>query len=88
MVVVKMMQNIGVDTGDFMKVSTANLPRATFVKIQPQSVNFLDISNPKAVYALSLSLSLSSFCHSISLSLSPFPLSLVCLPSPLDANYY
>jgi len=44
-----MMQNIGVDTGDFMKVSTTSLPRATYVKIQPQSTSFLDISNPKAV---------------------------------------
>jgi ubiquitin fusion degradation protein 1 len=44
-----MMQNIGVEAGAFMKVSTVSLPLGSFVKIQPQSTAFLDISNPKAV---------------------------------------
>lgn len=47
---VQMMQAVGVDPGDFVKVTSVSLPRASFVKFQPQSVDFLDISNPKAVY--------------------------------------
>ena len=31
-----------------------SLPKATFVKFRPQSVDFLDISNPKAVLEKSL----------------------------------
>jgi len=44
-----MMQNIRLDQDGFVTVRTCTLPRATFVKLQPQSVTFLDISNPKAV---------------------------------------
>jgi len=44
-----MMQNIRLNPNEFVVVTSCSLPRATFVKLQPQSVNFLDISNPKAV---------------------------------------
>jgi len=44
-----MMENIRLNPGEFVQVVPCSLPRATFVKLQPQSVNFLDISNPKAV---------------------------------------
>jgi len=49
-----MMRNLGLAvTGDtsrnYATISTVSLPPATFVQFQPQSVSFLDISNPKAV---------------------------------------
>ncbi len=44
-----MMQNLGVQVGDFIKVNTVTLPLGTFVKLQPQSKAFLEIANPKAV---------------------------------------
>jgi ubiquitin fusion degradation protein 1 len=44
-----MMQNIGIEPNDFIKVTSVSLPRASYAKFQPQSVDFLDISNPKAV---------------------------------------
>jgi len=44
-----MMQNIRLNPDAMVEVRNRTLPRATFVKLQPQSVNFLDISNPKAV---------------------------------------
>lgn len=44
-----MMQNLLLDEGDFLSIESASLPVATFSKFQPQSVDFLDISNPKAV---------------------------------------
>lgn len=44
-----MMQNLAVKPGDFVKVQTISLPLGTFVKFQPQSKSFLEISNPRAV---------------------------------------
>jgi len=44
-----MMQNIRLNPDALVEVRNRTLPRATFIKLQPQSVNFLDISNPKAV---------------------------------------
>lgn len=44
-----MMQNLGVEHGDLVKVESATLPKGTFVKLRPQSKAFIDIANPKAV---------------------------------------
>ena len=44
-----MMRNLLLDEGDFIRVESASLPVATFSKFQPQSEDFLDITNPKAV---------------------------------------
>lgn len=44
-----MMQNLLVEEGSLITVKNISLPKATFVKLQPQSVDFLEISNPKAV---------------------------------------
>jgi len=44
-----LMQNLAVTTGDFVSLRTISLPKASFVKFQPQSKEFLDITNPKAV---------------------------------------
>ena len=44
------MQNLYLQEGDFISVQSASLPVATFARFQPQTVDFLDITNPKAVY--------------------------------------
>jgi len=53
-----MMRNLGLqdssgtntpNAGDIATISTVTLPSATFIQLQPQSVAFLDITNPKAV---------------------------------------
>ncbi|KAF8978979.1 ubiquitin fusion degradation protein [Entomortierella lignicola] len=44
-----MMKTLTLSEGDLVTVKSANLPLGSFVKIQPQSVDFLDISDPKAV---------------------------------------
>lgn len=44
-----MMRNLLLDEGCMLQVKNVSLPVATFSKFQPQSVDFLDISNPKAV---------------------------------------
>lgn len=56
-----MMQNLCLTEGSLVHVKNVTLPKATFVKIRPQSIDFLDISNPRAVYVLLFfTLSLSS----------------------------
>lgn len=44
-----MMQNLLIEEGNVITVTNVSLPKATFVKLQPQSVDFLEISNPRAV---------------------------------------
>jgi ubiquitin fusion degradation protein 1 len=44
-----MMETLAVENGDLIQVKSTSLAPATLVKLQPQSVNFLDISDPKAV---------------------------------------
>ncbi|KAG0321743.1 ubiquitin fusion degradation protein [Dissophora globulifera] len=44
-----MMKTLELSEGDLVTVKSAGLPLGSFVKIQPQSVDFLDISDPKAV---------------------------------------
>jgi ubiquitin fusion degradation protein 1 len=44
-----MMRNLLLDEGSMLIVESTSLPVATFSKFQPQSVDFLDITNPKAV---------------------------------------
>lgn len=43
------MQTLLLDVGDMIQIKTTSLELARLVKLQPQSVNFLDISDPKAV---------------------------------------
>ena len=47
------MQNLLLQEGDIVKFKSASLPKGSFVKLRPQSKDFLDISNPKAVCARS-----------------------------------
>lgn len=44
-----MMKNLLLEEGDLVKIENVSLPVASFSKFQPQSVEFLDITNPKAV---------------------------------------
>lgn len=44
-----MMRNLLLDEGDMVQIESISLPVATFSKFEPQNVDFLDISNPKAV---------------------------------------
>jgi len=43
------MQTLQLDVGDMIQVKTTSLELAKLVKLQPQSVNFLEISDPRAV---------------------------------------
>lgn len=43
------MQNLRMEEGGLVTVENVSLPKANFVKLQPQSVDFLEISNPRAV---------------------------------------
>eukprot|EP00095_Tigriopus_kingsejongensis_P008870 maker-scaffold15_size728074-snap-gene-5.20 protein:Tk08870 transcript:maker-scaffold15_size728074-snap-gene-5.20-mRNA-1 annotation:"ubiquitin fusion degradation protein 1 homolog" len=44
-----MMQNLMLEEGALIQVESASLPVATFAKFQAHSVDFLDMTNPKAV---------------------------------------
>lgn len=44
-----MMQNLLIEEGSIITVANISLPKATFVKFQPQHKDFLDITNPRAV---------------------------------------
>lgn len=43
------MQVLALEPGDLLQVKSTDLAPGTFIKLQPQSPNFLDISDPKAV---------------------------------------
>ena len=44
-----MMNNLLLEEGSVLSVRNVSLPKAKFVKFKPQHVDFLDISNPRAV---------------------------------------
>jgi ubiquitin fusion degradation protein 1 len=45
----QMMQNLCLEVGQMVKFSNVSLPKGQYVKLQPSTSDFLDISNPKAV---------------------------------------
>lgn len=49
-----MMDNLYIREGDMVWLENVSLPSATFAKFQPQSVDFLEITNPKALLERSL----------------------------------
>eukprot|EP00252_Welwitschia_mirabilis_P009947 TRINITY_DN2290_c0_g2_i3.p1 TRINITY_DN2290_c0_g2~~TRINITY_DN2290_c0_g2_i3.p1 ORF type:complete len:311 (-),score=59.12 TRINITY_DN2290_c0_g2_i3:151-1083(-) len=49
-----MMQNMLLEEGDKIRVKNATLPKGTYVRLQPHTQDFLDISNPKAVLETTL----------------------------------
>lgn len=44
-----LMQTLLLEPGDLVQIKSTDLPPGQFIKIQPQSTSFLDISDPKAV---------------------------------------
>lgn len=44
-----MMKTLRLNEGDPIRITGAELPKGTFVKIQAQSTHFLEVSDPKAV---------------------------------------
>lgn len=44
-----MMHNLLLEEGDIVQIESVSIPVATYSKFQPQNVEFLDITNPKAV---------------------------------------
>lgn len=44
-----MMENMLLQEGDIVQVKNASLAKGTYVKLQPHTTDFLDISNPKAI---------------------------------------
>jgi ubiquitin fusion degradation protein 1 len=49
-----MMENLLLQEGDIVRVKNATLPKGTYVKLQPHTMDFLDISNPKAILETTL----------------------------------
>src|SRR2546430_1674468 len=43
------MQTLDLEPGDLIQIKSTDLPSGSFIKLQPQSTAFLDISDPKAV---------------------------------------
>ncbi|KAJ7947628.1 Ubiquitin fusion degradation protein 1-like [Quillaja saponaria] len=49
-----MMENMLLQEGDIVQVKNTSLMKGTFVKLQPHTKDFLDISNPKAILETTL----------------------------------
>jgi hypothetical protein len=49
-----MMENMHLNEGDVIHLRSATIPKGSFVKLQPQTSDFLQINNPKAVLEKSL----------------------------------
>lgn len=45
-----MMTNLLLEEGGLIQIESVSLPTAKYSKFQPQCEDFLDITNPKAVY--------------------------------------
>ncbi|KAK9129601.1 hypothetical protein Sjap_010088 [Stephania japonica] len=49
-----MMENLLLQEGETVRVKNVTLPKGTYVKLQPHTKDFLDISNPKAILETTL----------------------------------
>ncbi|CAN8315214.1 unnamed protein product [Cochlearia groenlandica] len=49
-----MMQNMSLQEGDIVQIKNTSLVKGTFIKLQPHTQDFLDISNPKAILETTL----------------------------------
>lgn len=45
-----MMKTLRLNEGDPVRVTGARLPKGKFIKLQAQTVDFIEVSDPKAVY--------------------------------------
>ncbi|KAL3137327.1 hypothetical protein ABBQ32_006864 [Trebouxia sp. C0010 RCD-2024] len=50
----QMMQNLALEEGEIVNLKSASLPKGTYVKLQPHTTDFIDITNPKAVLETTL----------------------------------
>ena len=48
------MQNLALEEGEIVNLRSASLPKGTYVKLQPHTTDFIDITNPKAVLETTL----------------------------------
>lgn len=48
-ILIQMMENMLLQEGDIVRVKNVTLPKGKYVKLQPHTKDFLDISNPKAM---------------------------------------
>ncbi len=44
-----MMKTLRLNEGDPIRITGARLPKGKLIKIQPQQVHFLEVSDPKAL---------------------------------------
>ncbi|CAN0890459.1 Ubiquitin recognition factor in ER-associated degradation protein 1 [Linum grandiflorum] len=49
-----MMENLLLQEGDIVRLKNVTLPKGTYVKLQPHTKDFLDITNPKAILETTL----------------------------------
>ena len=49
-----MMENLRLNEGDIIHLRSATIQKGSYVKLQPQTTDFIKISNPKASLKLSL----------------------------------
>lgn len=49
-----MMQNLGLEEGHLISIKNVSLKKATFVKLRAQSVDFLEVHNPRALLEVAL----------------------------------
>lgn len=49
-----MMDNMLLSVGELVNLKNVSLPKGSFIKIQPHTSDFLEISDPKAVLETSL----------------------------------
>ncbi|PIA54720.1 hypothetical protein AQUCO_00900950v1 [Aquilegia coerulea] len=49
-----MMENMRLKEGDIVRIKNASLSKGTYIKLQPHTKDFLDISNPKALLETAL----------------------------------
>ena len=45
-----MMKTLWLEEGDPIRIASTELLKGKFVKLQPRTIHFLEISDPKAVY--------------------------------------
>ena len=50
----QMMQNLLLEEGSLVALRNVSLPKGKFVKLQPHTQDFLEISNPRAVLEMTL----------------------------------
>ncbi len=50
----QMMQNLVLQEGDIVTLRNATLPKGSYVKLQPHTTDFTNISNPRAVLETTL----------------------------------